>query len=182
MDQEIFTSYYPSPIGILKIKFSVDTIKKIKFIEQGINNDIECNGLKYSKEIRNTYNLIYDQLNEYFTGQRKKFQLPISIEGTEFQKKVWSYIEQIPYGEVKTYQEIAGEIGHKNSVRAVGNACGENPLLLVIPCHRIVRSDGTTGGYAGDNYRKQWLLQHEKKYEKEQNRFAEGKLIVNRQN
>lgn len=168
MSDGSYISHYPSPIGILKVKFTVNTIQRIDFLRNK-NKNINGNGLFCKQKIRNTYNLIYDQLNEYFTGQRKDFDLPLSYEGTEFQKKVWCCIKEIPYGEVVTYGQIAEQIGKKNSSQAVGNACRENPILIMIPCHRVVKAGGRTGEYRGSNYRKQWLIQHESKYSREQN-------------
>ena len=163
MDSGSYISYYPSPIGILEVEFVVNSIKSMKFVE-GKMNEIDCKGFYFDKKIRNTYNLIYDQLNEYFTGKRNKFKVNLSYKGTKFEKKVWSCIKNIPYGEVKSYRDIACEIGKENAVRAVGRACRKNPIIIFIPCHIVIKSNGETGGYAGKNYRKKWLVQHEKKH------------------
>ena len=163
MKKHYYTNYYPSPVGILKIVFSVSAVHRISFCQQKVNG-IDCKCFYQSKEIRDTYNLIYDQLNEYFTGQRQTFHLPFELEGSDFQQDVWSYLRKIPYGEVRTYSEVARGIGSKNAVRAVGNACRNNPLLIMIPCHRVIKSNGDTGSYVGKVYRKRWLLGHEQKY------------------
>jgi methylated-DNA-[protein]-cysteine S-methyltransferase len=89
------------------------------------------------------------QLDEYLKGKRKRFELPLDIQGTEFQKKVWTALMEIPYGKTVSYQKLAKEIKNKNAVRAVGTANGRNPLCIVIPCHRVIASDGTLGGYSG---------------------------------
>lgn len=160
---ETYSSHYPSPIGIIKFSFDIDSLKRIKFVDD--NNNKGCNNLYYNKKgIRKKYNKIYDQLNEYFTGRRKNFNLTISYQGTDFEKKVWSYLMNIPYGKQKTYKEIAREIGNQKAARAVGNACKKNPLNIIIPCHRVIKKDGSTGDYSGNSHRKKWLIEHEKKY------------------
>ncbi len=101
------------------------------------------------------------QLKEYFRGERRRFELPVAFCGTQFQNEVWKKLCETEYGEVKRYSEIAAEIGRPKSCRAVGGACGGNPVAIVVPCHRILGSNGLTG-YAGGLWRKEWLLNHEK--------------------
>tara|TARA_R110000868_G_scaffold5358_2_gene32644 strand:+ start:384 stop:860 length:477 start_codon:yes stop_codon:yes gene_type:complete len=101
------------------------------------------------------------QLNEYFEGIRTKFQLDLNPEGTEFQKKVWLELQNIPYGRTTSYMELSKLIGDPKAIRAVGSANGRNPLWIVIPCHRVIGSDGSLTGYAGGLHRKKWLLEHE---------------------
>lgn len=98
------------------------------------------------------------QLQEYFSGLRKGFNLPLSLHGSPFQMKVWSEIASIPYGETVSYRQLAESIGKVKATRAVASACGANPLAVVIPCHRVVASNGKPGGYAGGNCRKLFLL------------------------
>ncbi|WP_339652939.1 methylated-DNA--[protein]-cysteine S-methyltransferase [uncultured Maribacter sp.] len=101
------------------------------------------------------------QLNEYFEGIRTKFQLDLNPEGTEFQKKVWLELQNIPYGRTTSYMELSKLIGDPKAIRAVGSANGRNPLWIVVPCHRVIGSDGSLTGYAGGLHRKKWLLEHE---------------------
>ena len=101
------------------------------------------------------------QLKEYFAGKRREFSLPLSPAGTEFQKKVWSALQEIPYGETRTYKEIAGRCGNEKACRAVGMANHVNPIGIVIPCHRVVGSSGKMVGYAGGLDKKQYLLELE---------------------
>ncbi|GAB5453649.1 MAG: methylated-DNA--[protein]-cysteine S-methyltransferase [Halioglobus sp.] len=101
------------------------------------------------------------QLGEYFAGQRKQFELPLAPEGTEFQRDVWRALDRIPYGELRSYQDIAREIGRDRAVRAVGAANGRNPLPIVLPCHRVVGSNGKLTGFAGGLKLKARLLQLE---------------------
>lgn len=101
------------------------------------------------------------QLNEYFNGIRKQFQLKLNPEGTEFQKKVWKQLEQIPYGKTLSYLELSKQLEDIKAIRAIANANGKNPLWIIVPCHRVIGSNGSLTGYAGGLQRKQWLLEHE---------------------
>jgi methylated-DNA-[protein]-cysteine S-methyltransferase len=101
------------------------------------------------------------QIEEYLNGTRKKFDLPLNAEGTDFQKKVWQELANIPYGETRSYKEIAVAIKHAKAYRAVGTANGNNPLSIIVPCHRVISSDGSMGGYAGGLPIKQRLLEIE---------------------
>jgi methylated-DNA-[protein]-cysteine S-methyltransferase len=101
------------------------------------------------------------QLNEYFEGLRKQFQLKLNPEGTSFQKKVWHELVKIPFGKTISYLELSKKIGDTKAIRAVANANSKNPLWIIIPCHRVIGTDGSLTGYAGGLHRKQWLLEHE---------------------
>ena len=103
------------------------------------------------------------QLDEYFRGERKTFDLPLAPKGTDFQKKVWNALQKIPYGETKTYGEIAAAVGNPKGARAVGMANNKNPIGIIIPCHRVVGANGKLVGYAGGMDKKEWLLQLERK-------------------
>ena len=107
------------------------------------------------------------QLNEYFEGLRKQFQLKLNPEGTSFQKKVWNELVKIPFGKTISYLELSKKIGDAKAIRAVANANSKNPLWIIIPCHRVIGSDGSLTGYAGGLYRKQWLLEHESPYKQQ---------------
>ena len=102
------------------------------------------------------------QLDEYFAGKRKTFDLPLAPKGTEFQQKVWNALKEIPYGETRTYGEIAAAIGNPKGARAVGMANNKNPIGILIPCHRVVGANGKLVGYAGGMEKKEWLLRLEK--------------------
>ncbi len=115
------------------------------------------------KEIRTELSdKAYEQILEYLNGTRKKFDLPIQMEGTEFQKKVWDALLTIPYGETRSYKEIAEQIGDVKATRAVGMANNKNPIAIVVPCHRVVGANGTLTGYAGGLDIKKKLLELEK--------------------
>lgn len=143
--------YYKSPIGILEIEFGNNTIQRLRVVES-------CS--KISERTGYIAEVI-KQLDEYFVGKRTKFELNISPKGTEFQKKVWAELLKIPYGKTKSYQEIAEAIGKPSAQRAVGSACNKNPILLIIPCHRVVSKTGKLTGFACGVDRKEQLLKLE---------------------
>lgn len=107
-------------------------------------------------------NQTIEQLNEYLDGRRTKFSVPLDIQGTPFQKRVWQELCKIGYGETKSYRDIAQKIKKEKAFRAVGTANGRNPISLIIPCHRVIASDGTLGGYAGELKIKEILLKLER--------------------
>ncbi len=101
------------------------------------------------------------QLREYFEGYRKAFSLTLNPKGTDFQKRVWEELQHIPYGKTISYLELSKKLGNVKAIRAVAAANGQNPLWIVVPCHRVIGSDGSLTGYAGGLQRKKWLLEHE---------------------
>jgi methylated-DNA-[protein]-cysteine S-methyltransferase len=101
------------------------------------------------------------QLNEYFEGERNEFSLKLNPEGTDFQKRVWGKLLTIPYGKTTSYLQLSKNLGDVKAIRAVANANGKNPLWIIVPCHRVIGSDGSLTGYAGGLGRKQWLINHE---------------------
>jgi methylated-DNA-[protein]-cysteine S-methyltransferase len=101
------------------------------------------------------------QLNAYFAGELKEFDLPMVLEGTEFQRKVWELLCEIPYGVTTSYGELARRLGTPSASRAVGLANGSNPISIIVPCHRVIGADGSLTGYGGGLERKEWLLKHE---------------------
>jgi len=143
--------YYRSPIGVLEIKLDNGIVIGLKVVE---NSD------KISK-VTGYFAEVVKQLDEYFAGKRTKFELNISPNGTEFQKKVWAELLKIPYGKTKSYQEITEAVGKPNAQRAVGSACNKNPILLLIPCHRVISKTGKLTGFACGVDRKEQLLKLE---------------------
>lgn len=107
------------------------------------------------------------QLNEYFKGERKVFSLKLNPEGTDFQKRVWNALLKIPHGKTISYLDLSKELGDVKAIRAVANANGKNPLWIIVPCHRVIGSDGSLTGYAGGIHRKQWLLEHESPFKQQ---------------
>jgi methylated-DNA-[protein]-cysteine S-methyltransferase len=150
--EENFTANYESPIGNLVITSDEDSISSCIFNEKVEESEFLPFILKQA--------LI--QIKQYFDGIRVKFDLQLFTNGTEFQEKVWKELVNIPYGQTITYSELAKRIGDEKAVRAVGNANGNNPISIIIPCHRVIGTDGSLVGYGGGIDRKKWLLDFEK--------------------
>ncbi|WP_040208843.1 methylated-DNA--[protein]-cysteine S-methyltransferase [Neobacillus jeddahensis] len=147
---------YQSPVGVLEIIATEEVICSILFSEQDSPvNRIQEGTPEVLKEC-------YQQLDQYFKGERRTFTFPYQFEGTDFQKKVWNALKKVPYGQTDSYKNLAVAIGNEKAVRALGSANGKNKLSIVIPCHRIIGANGKLIGYAGGLWRKEWLLQHEK--------------------
>lgn len=117
--------------------------------------------LTLSKSIPKELKECVAQLDEYFKGSRQQFQIKLKPEGTVFQKRVWNELTKIPYGKTISYLELTKKLGDVKAIRAVANANGKNPVWIIIPCHRVIGSDGSLTGYAGGLHRKKWLLDHE---------------------
>lgn len=149
-----YLNYYDSPLGALEVVTDEKNLLEIKFVEK-----------KSMKESEKTtvFLQVEKELNEYFLGKREKFSVPFILNGTEFQKKVWIEVNNIPYGETKSYKEIAKNIGNEKAVRAVGNANNRNKLPIIIPCHRVIGSSGNLVGYGGGLSKKIYLLELEEK-------------------
>ena len=152
-DIQTYTGYYLSPLGILKIVGDADSILSLDFVDREGEDTAEhafC-----VKECAK-------QLDEYFQGKRRRFYLNLAPRGTEFQQSVWRELQKIPYGTVVSYGDIARAIGRPKASRAVGGANNKNPIAIIIPCHRVIGSDGSLVGYGSGLWRKQWLIQHER--------------------
>ena len=144
-------SYYKLPIGNLEIICKNNELVSMKIVEIVANNGLDTD---FIKEIK-------FQLDEYFLGKRQNFDIKINVKGTEFQKLVWKELQKIPYGKTKSYSEIAVALGKPKAQRAVGSACNKNPIMLIIPCHRVISKSGNIGGFAYGNIVKQKLLELE---------------------
>ncbi len=155
-------TYYESPVGWLEIKADEDAVHALLFVKTGKNSD---NISLRNNPVENipTQQCI-TQLHEYFKGNRKTFDFPFNQEGTAFQLKVWHALTDIPFGKTISYLELSKRIGDTKAIRAVGTTNGKNQLAIVVPCHRVIGSNGTLVGYAGELWRKKWLLDHEAKY------------------
>jgi len=146
--------YYKSEIGIIEIRATDNSISKIDFIDE--------EPLEFISESNNScLNECLKQLTEYFAGKRKDFSLNLAPIGTDFEKRVWQELIKIPFGETISYLQLAERLENKKAIRAVGRANGKNPLAIIIPCHRVIGSNGSLTGYAGGLWRKEWLLKHE---------------------
>lgn len=159
---------YQSPIGILEITGDEHNIISILFRDEepdGVDQKASNLGACLCEVAPEPINRCVIQLNEYFAGNRSEFDLPLSPLGTPFQMKVWKQLQKIPHGKTRSYKDIATSIRNPKAVRAVGGANGKNPITIVIPCHRVVTNDGKIGGYGGGIWRKEWLLEHERKHQ-----------------
>jgi methylated-DNA-[protein]-cysteine S-methyltransferase len=147
-----------SPIGELILFGDGETVTSLLMNGDGTFDDRK-GGLTHDQA---AFADAIDQLDEYFAGERDEFDLPLQPEGTEFQRAVWSALEQIPFGETRSYGEIAAAVGRPKAARAVGMANNRNPIAVVVPCHRVIGAGGALVGYAGGLERKTWLLDHER--------------------
>jgi len=150
--------YYKTPIGYAEITADGDAIIGVELV-----NDVAQKDLLESEKVDSPLlKKFVSELDEYFNGDRQTFSVKLEARGTDFQKKVWMALRQIPYGKTFSYQDIAVAIGNPKAVRAVGLANSKNPHWVVVPCHRVIGKSGKLTGYAGGLDRKKWLLEHEK--------------------
>ncbi len=150
---------YHSPIGPLEIVGTEMYIIQINFLD--------TEGEVVEKEQGDLPPVIMDciaQLEAYFRGERREFSLPLEPKGTAFQHAVWRQLLAIPYGRTVSYLDIARQLNNEKAIRAVGAANGQNPIVIIIPCHRVIGSNGQLTGYGGGLWRKAWLLNHEKQF------------------
>lgn len=143
-----------TPLGLIRIEENRYGITSLRFADDKTETTLVNENSIYLADVK-------VQISEYFTKNRKTFDVPLSITGSEFQKKVWSSVRNILYGETRSYKQIAEAVGNKDAARAVGMANNRNPILIIIPCHRVVGKDGKLVGYAGGVDRKQYLLEME---------------------
>lgn len=150
----LYYTYFDSPVGKLLIAGDETSLHYVSFPSGhktfGPSSSWEQSG--------NFFDAVKDQLSDYFAGNRKVFDLPITLHGTDFQKRVWTLLFNIPYGETRSYGELALKLGAPKASRAVGLANGANPIPIIIPCHRVIGSDGKLTGFGGGIKTKQFLL------------------------
>jgi len=145
------TAFLNTPIGIARIEGDENGISIISILDEGAE----------SAPIPAELQIAVNELSEYFEGSRNHFSFVLNPKGTQFQKKVWTELRNIPFGKTTSYLELSKILGDVKAIRAVAAANGKNPLWIVVPCHRVISSDGSLTGYAGGLWRKQWLLEHE---------------------
>lgn len=148
MEQIVFI---PSPLGTTKIVGDQNGVSIISILQEG----------EITKKIPKELKEAVTQLNEYFEGKRHNFDFKINPQGTDFQQKVWQELLKIPFGKTMSYLDLSKKLGDVKAIRAVASANGKNPLWIVVPCHRVIGTDGSLTGYAGGLWRKKWLLEHE---------------------
>jgi methylated-DNA-[protein]-cysteine S-methyltransferase len=164
---EIRRRIYSSPIGLIEITEKNEFLTGLNFRDGAAESGKE--------RVRSVLATCERQLDEYFSGKRFAFDLPLAFEGTPFQEEVWAALRTVPFGRTISYGELARMIGRPAAVRAVGAANGANPISIIIPCHRILGNDGNLTGYGGGLWRKERLLSHERKF-----RIPDGPLFVGR--
>ena len=147
---------YNSPIGLIEIHATDTAVSKVEFAEEQAGEGKEVSAHPLLEEV-------HRQLNAYFAGDLRCFDLPLALDGTPFQRQVWQQLLSVAYGQTASYQDIAHAIDNPKAVRAVGAANGRNPVSIIVPCHRIIGSGGRPKltGYGGGLWRKEWLLRHE---------------------
>ena len=148
------TYYIDSPLGTVEIIGDENTVSAINFI-----NEKKYSEGVFPKEVM----CCVEELNAYFEGSLQDFTFNFEQNGTGFQQRVWSGLLEIPYGTTLSYLELSRRLGDEKAIRAVGTTNGKNKLAIVVPCHRVIGSDGSLTGYAGGLWRKEWLLNHERK-------------------
>ena len=146
------TVFINTPLGFTEIQGDENGISKIHVM----NEDVEIS-TKIPKELKEAVL----QLQDYFAGKRTTFTFKLNPSGTDFQKKVWDELLHIPFGKTCSYLDLSKKLGDVKAIRAVASANGKNPLWIVVPCHRVIGTDGSLTGYAGGLWRKKWLLEHE---------------------
>lgn len=151
-----YVTYLRSPVGQIKITADENFVNSILFVFDDTEMEEE--------NINDVITQCKTELLEYFGGKRKEFEVPFQQDGTEFQQKVWNELTKISYGITASYNDIAKAIENQKSIRAVGTTNGKNQISIIVPCHRVIGSDGSLTGYAGGLWRKKWLLDHENEY------------------
>jgi methylated-DNA-[protein]-cysteine S-methyltransferase len=155
--------FYKSSVGIIKITANDSGIVSLNFEKKSLG--AACRALTSTQKNQTTNEHLKNsvhQLDEYFSGKRTSFDLPLAVTGTPFQKKVWNALRKIPHGQTVSYADIARRIGQSKAFRAVGGANNKNPVAIIVPCHRVVGKNGDLTGYAGGLAKKKWLIHHEK--------------------
>ncbi len=149
------TAIIESPLGLVRISGDEHGVKTISC------KDVSPGETVLEEAVAEPVRMAIRQLKEYFAGQRQMFDFPLNPVGTTFQQSVWKALLNVPFGTTLSYLTLSKKLGNEKAIRAVAAANGRNPLWIVVPCHRIIGSDGSLTGYAGGLWRKQWLLEHE---------------------
>ncbi len=147
-------AYLQTPLGVAYIEGDTNGIQVVS-IQDGTSQP-------FHHPIPEVLAPAIQQLTDYFNGKRTVFDLPLNPQGTDFQKRVWQELLKVPYGRTVSYLDLSRRLGDEKAIRAVAAANGKNPIWLIIPCHRIIGTDGSLTGYAGGLWRKKWLIEYEK--------------------
>ncbi|MEO0046103.1 MAG: hypothetical protein RL705_1294 [Bacteroidota bacterium] len=155
------TAFIKTPLGVAKIVGDENGIAVISILEEGDPRVKLESAEQITAETPSVLQESVQQLQEYFEGNRTDFDFKMNPSGTEFQQRVWQELQQIPFGKTMSYLDLSKKLGDVKAIRAVASANGKNPLWIVVPCHRVIGTDGSLTGYAGGLWRKKWLLEHE---------------------
>jgi len=158
------TIFYNSPVGVLRLANNGPALAEMSFVQTEKSKPVTDEKIKFISPQTDILRKCIDQLDAYFAGQELNFDLPLLQPGTEFQQKVWAELLKIDPGKTISYLQMSRNLGNVKAIRAVGTANGRNNIAIIVPCHRVIGSNGTLVGYAGDLWRKQWLLDHEAKF------------------
>jgi methylated-DNA-[protein]-cysteine S-methyltransferase len=158
---EISSTYYQSPLGLLRIGGTATYINEISFIDH--LDDAEARRPGVQSPVPPMVIQCIEQLIQYFQGQRRIFDFPVAQDGTPFQQRVWDELAGIPFGKTISYLEMSRRLGDTKAIRAAAAANGKNNIVIVVPCHRVIGSKRDLVGYGGGLWRKKWLLDHETK-------------------
>jgi len=167
----VFETLVPSPVGLLALAVTEEALVGIRFLAEG--SETQAVGVRFVEEGSPTPSgdsagreapiaaQARRELAEYFAGTRRRFDVPVKLDGTAFQHAVWAALRGVTWGQTVSYGALAARIGRPGAARAVGAANGSNPVPIIVPCHRVIGADGSLTGYSGGAWRKRWLLDHE---------------------
>lgn len=162
-NMNIEIAYYQSPLGVLELRSTGSAISDVLFVNSWKGVKVNESELSLAAPTSPVIKACIKQLDEYFAGTRTSFNIHTMQVGTPFQQTVWTELCNIPYGRTISYLELSKRIGNVKAIRAVGTANGNNSICIIVPCHRVIGSNGELIGYGGDLWRKKWLLEHEGK-------------------
>jgi len=155
MSEHLHRIYVASPVGALEIDGAADFVARVHLCDE------EHAPTPLTADVPAALRLAAEELGAYFAGELRAFSVPLRLAGTDFQRRVWEALRAIPFGQVRTYAEVAAAVGNPRGARAVGMANARNPVAVIVPCHRVVAAGGRLGGYSAGLWRKRWLLRHE---------------------
>ena len=163
-----------TPLGVLTLATSARGIRRLEFVADQVHHQADGEDATADDQLATD---VQKQLDQYFEGNRRVFELPLNPQGSDFQQRAWQVIASVPWGETISYGTLAMLSGSPGASRAAGSACGRNPIVLLVPCHRVVASGGGLGGYGAGMHRKLWLLEHEGSLAPSRTRVSQPSLL-----
>lgn len=158
VSEAVYSAFLQSPVGVLKICTTSNSVTHISFHSNEMGQHFP-----FPQEAPPVLQQCINELEEYFSGKRQRFEVPVTPSGTPFQQQVWQQLCEIGFGQQRSYAQQAHKLGNIKAIRALASANGKNPVVIIIPCHRVIGSDGSLVGFGGGLWRKKWLLEHEAK-------------------